>query len=90
MTFTLELPAPTDPQSDRQRERRLQAAVALYDAQLVSQGSAAELAGLSRAEFMDALSRAGVSAIQYDADEAIEDAARIAAWEAGTIPNAKQ
>lgn len=53
MTLTLELPAPTDQESGEQREKRLQAAIALYDAGLVPQGSAAELAGLSRAAFLD-------------------------------------
>ena len=74
MTLTLELPAPTDQESDEQRRKRLQAAVALYDARLVSQGSAAELAGLSRAAFIDALGRAGVPVLQYTAEEAIAEA----------------
>lgn len=74
MTLTLELPAPTDQESGEQREKRLQAAIALYDARLVSQGSAAELAGLSRAAFIDALARANVPVAQYTAEEAIAEA----------------
>ncbi len=51
-------------------------AIALYEAQSVSQGQAAALAGLSRAEFIDALGRAGVSPFQYTADEILQEAFR--------------
>jgi predicted HTH domain antitoxin len=43
---------------------------------LVSQGRAAEIAGLSRAEFIEALGRFGVSPFQETADELIEEAQR--------------
>lgn len=76
MTLTLKLPAPTDQESGEQREKRLQVAIALYDARLISQGSAAELAGLSRAAFIDALARANIPAAQYTAEEAIAEARR--------------
>lgn len=46
------------------RELRLAAAVKWYELGRISQGKAAELAGLSRAAFIDALGRYGVSAIQ--------------------------
>jgi predicted HTH domain antitoxin len=46
------------------REMRLAAAVKWYEVQLVSQGCAAEIAGLSRAEFVAALARFGVSPFQ--------------------------
>lgn len=46
------------------RGLRLAAAVKWYELGRISQGKAAELAGLSRAAFLDALSRYGVSAIQ--------------------------
>lgn len=46
------------------REMRLAAAVVWYAQGRVSQGRAAELAGVSRAEFLDALSQCGVSASQ--------------------------
>lgn len=55
-------------------ELRLAAAVLWYDRRLVSQGRAAEIAGVSRAEFIDALSRYGVTPFQYEADELIEEA----------------
>lgn len=51
------------------RELRTAAAVAWYERQQVSQGRAAEIAGLSRAEFIDALGRYGVSPFQDDLDE---------------------
>jgi len=65
MTLTLDIPDTLDAQ---QRERL---AVALYDARAVTQGQAADMAGLSRPDFIDALVRAGVSVIQYDSAEEI-------------------
>ncbi len=48
---------------------RLAAAIFWYDRGLISQGKGAEIAGLSRVEFIDALGRANVSAIQTTAEE---------------------
>jgi predicted HTH domain antitoxin len=48
---------------------RLAAAVKWFEAGMLSQGKAAEIAGVSRAEFIDALSRFEVSPIQETADE---------------------
>lgn len=58
------------------KELRLVAAVKWYELRQVSQARAAEIAGLSRAEFLAALGRYGVSPFQYDADEVIEEAER--------------
>lgn len=66
-----------DPQTFT-RELRTAAAVAWYERQQVSQGRAAEIAGLSRAEFIDALGRFGVSPFQDTLDELLE-AARLPA-----------
>ena len=55
------------------RELRLAAAIKWYEMERLSQGKAAELAGLSRAAFIDALSRYGVSAIQTAPSELEED-----------------
>lgn len=55
------------------QEMRLAAAVKWYEIQLISQAKAAEIAGISRAEFVTALSRFGVSPFQYDADEIIQE-----------------
>ena len=50
-------------------EMRLAAAVTWYEAGRVSQGKAAEVAGVSRQAFHDALSRYGVSAFQVSPDD---------------------
>ena len=57
-------------------ELRMTAAVKWYEMQLLSQSRAAEVAGVSRAEFIDALSRFGVSPFQYDAEEILAEARR--------------
>lgn len=54
-----------DPEGFRQ-ELRLVAAVKWYEMKKVSQERAAEIAGLSRSEFLHALGRFGVSPFQYD------------------------
>jgi hypothetical protein len=51
------------------RELRLAAAIFWYDRGLISQGKGAEIGGLARAEFIDALGRASVSAIQTTVEE---------------------
>lgn len=58
------------------QEMRLAAAVKWYELQLISQGRAAEIAGLSRAEFIDALGRFRVSPFQCSAEELCEEANR--------------
>jgi predicted HTH domain antitoxin len=58
------------------KEMRLAAAVKWYELGLLSQGRAARVAALSRAEFLDALGRFGVTPFQYDAKEIIEEANR--------------
>ncbi len=48
-------------------EMRLAAAVKWYEMHEISQAKAAEVAGLSRSEFLSALARFDVSPFQYDA-----------------------
>jgi len=63
--------------TDFAREMRLAAAVKWYELRLVSQGRAAEIADLSRTEFIAALGRFGVSPFQSTADEITEEANRV-------------
>ena len=58
------------------REMRLAAAIKWYEMKQVSQGRAAEIAGLTRSEFIDALGRHGVTPFQYDAAEIEQEAMR--------------
>jgi predicted HTH domain antitoxin len=61
---------------DLARELRLAAAIFWYDQGLVSQGKGAEIAGLSRREFIEALGRAEVDAIQITDEELKEEVQR--------------
>jgi predicted HTH domain antitoxin len=55
----------------------LEEAIRLYTERKMTQGQAAALAGLSRAEFIEALNRAGVSVFQYETeDELIAEVTR--------------
>lgn len=58
------------------REMRVAAAVKWYESRLISQAKAAEIAGVSRAEFLSALGRLGVSPLQYGSDEVIQEVQR--------------
>ena len=63
---------PAEHMSERER-----VAIELYAEELVSQEIAARIAGLSRSQFLEVLSRAGVSPFQYTADELHEDLMRV-------------
>jgi predicted HTH domain antitoxin len=54
---------------DFPRELRLAAAIYSYDRGLISQGKGAEIAGLTRAGFLKALSDAKVDALQVTPEE---------------------
>ena len=56
------------------KEMRLAAAVKWYETEQVSQAKAAEIAGLSRAEFLAALNRFGVTPFQVSADDLVREA----------------
>ena len=60
------------------REMRIAAAIQWYHQALISQGKAAEIAGLSRADFLDALFRARVPASQVTVAELKEE---LASWQ---------
>ena len=55
------------------QEMRVAAAVKWYELGRISQGRAAEIAGLTRAAFIDALSRYRVSPFQYTAEDLEEE-----------------
>jgi predicted HTH domain antitoxin len=61
---------------DFARELRLAAAAKWYELGLISQERAAGIAGLSRAEFLEALARFSVSPFQYGPEEILEEAGR--------------
>jgi len=56
------------------QEMRIAAAVKWYETGIVSQAKAAEIAGLSRTEFISALNRFAVSPFQYDEKEIVKEA----------------
>jgi predicted HTH domain antitoxin len=58
------------------QEIRLTAAVHLYSRGLISQGKGAEIAGVSRWEFIQALGRAEVPACQVTSEELQEEVER--------------
>lgn len=57
-------------------EMRLAAAVKWYELGILSQSKAAEVAGISRSEFLESLSRFRVSPFQYNADEITDEVKR--------------
>lgn len=58
------------------RELRLAAAVKWYELGMVSQEKAAEIAGLSRKDFIFSLGRFSVSPFQYTVEEITEELSR--------------
>ncbi len=59
------------------REMRLAAAVKWYETSMLSQAKAAEVAGMSRSDFLLALARYGVSPFQYDANDIIQESVEL-------------
>ena len=81
MTITVQVPdglledLETSPE-ELDREIRLAAAIHLYSRGLISQGKGAEIAGLSRWDFIQALGRAEVPACQVTSEEVTEEVER--------------
>jgi predicted HTH domain antitoxin len=59
------------------QEMRIAAAVKWYELGDISQAKAAEIAGLTRAEFINALSRYQVDFMQYTAQELAQELANV-------------
>lgn len=59
------------------QEMRIAAAAKWYELGEISQAKAAEIAGLTRAEFINALSRYKVDFMQYTAQELAEELANV-------------
>jgi len=59
------------------REMRIAAAVKWYEMTIISQEKAAEIAGLSRVDFMEALGRFRVSPFQYGSQEVLAELANV-------------
>ncbi|QKQ72231.1 UPF0175 family protein [Nostoc sp. TCL240-02] len=59
------------------QEMRIAAAVKWYELSDISQAKAAEIAGLTRAEFINALSRYQVDFMQYTAQELAQELANV-------------
>lgn len=79
-TISIELPdsvfaALRKTPNDFIREMRIAAAVKWYELGELSQGKAADIAGLTRTEFITALARFRVSPLQYTAEESREELA---------------
>jgi predicted HTH domain antitoxin len=92
-TFTIELPrgvleplAPT-PEAAAS-EQRLAAAIELDREGRISQGQGALIAGMSRARFLDELSRAKVPACQVTVEELMEEVDRAVAAHRPYVANA--
>jgi predicted HTH domain antitoxin len=81
-TFTIELPESVltpfaESPVEFAKELRLAAAIEWYREGRISQGQGAEIAGVSRIDFLDALFRAKVPACQVTADEVMEEVDRV-------------
>jgi predicted HTH domain antitoxin len=77
-TITIEIPDHVDlpfagSNEELARALRIAAAIQWYQEELISQGKAAEIAGLSRADFLDALYHAKVPACQVSIEDLKEE-----------------
>jgi predicted HTH domain antitoxin len=76
MTASVELKLPESVKITED-EIRMIVAARLFDLGELSSGQAAELAGITKREFIESVGRYGVSIFQYSAEELERDLARI-------------
>jgi predicted HTH domain antitoxin len=76
MTATVELKLP-DSVKISEDEIRMIIAARLFDLGELSSGQAAELAGITKREFIESVGRYGVSIFQYSAEELERDLSRL-------------
>lgn len=62
--------------NELERDIKLAAAIDWYHRGLVSQGRAAEIAGIARADFLDALAERKIDVVQVDPDELEQEVSR--------------
>lgn len=75
MTATIELQLPESVTISEQ-EIKMIVAARLFDVGELSSGQAAELAGITKREFIESVGKYGVSIFQYSAEELERDLAR--------------
>lgn len=76
MTATLDITLPSSVQLT-ESELKMILAAKLFDLGELSSGQAAELAGITKREFIESVGKYGVSIFQYSAEELERDLARL-------------
>ncbi len=79
MSITIEITLP-DGLNIGGAELKLILAAKLFDMGELSSGQAAELANVTKREFIESVGKYGVSIFQYDATEFEEDLKRLGSW----------
>ena len=67
--------------AELENQIRLMAALKMFELGKLSSGKAAELAGVSRVEFLDICGRYGVPVVQLTADELAQELETLSQWQ---------